>query len=45
MQDTVIGAGAELSNVISDKDVTIGEFITLAGSPRVPLVLPKGSNI
>ena len=45
MQDTVIGAGADLSNVISDKDVTIGEFITLAGSPRVPLVLPKGSNI
>lgn len=45
MQDSIIGAGAELSSVISDKDVTIGEFITLAGSPRVPLVLPKGSKI
>lgn len=45
MQDSIVGAGAELSYVISDKDVEIGEFITLAGSPRIPLVVPKNSKI
>jgi glucose-1-phosphate adenylyltransferase len=41
MQDTVIGEGAELSCVISDKDVVLSPYITLAGSPRLPLVIPK----
>jgi glucose-1-phosphate adenylyltransferase len=45
MQDTVVGEGAELSCVISDKDVQISPFITLAGSPRLPLVIPKLSKI
>ena len=43
MQDSVIGAGAQLSNIISDKDVTVGAGVTLAGSPKLPLVVPKGS--
>lgn len=43
MQDAVIGAGAQLSNIISDKDVTVGAGVTLAGSPKLPLVVPKGS--
>jgi glucose-1-phosphate adenylyltransferase len=45
MQDTVIGEGAELSYVISDKNVEISPYITLAGSPRLPLVIPKMSRI
>ena len=45
MQDTAVGDGSEISNVISDKDVKIAPFITLAGSPRLPLVIPKGSKI
>lgn len=45
MQDTVIGESAELTNVISDKDVEVSAEVTLAGSPRLPLVLPKGSKI
>lgn len=43
MQDTVVGANTELSYVISDKDVTVSDYVTLAGSPRLPLLLPKKS--
>lgn len=45
MQDTVIREGAELKNVISDKNVEISPYLTLVGSPRIPLVLPKRSKI
>lgn len=45
MQDTVIGEGAELKNVIADKDVSVSPYVTLTGSPRIPLVIPKGSKI
>lgn len=45
MQDTVIGEGAELSCVISDKNTVISPFITLSGSPRLPLVIPKMSRV
>ncbi len=45
MQDSVVGAGVQLTNIISDKDTEISDMVTLAGSPRIPLVLPKGSKI
>ena len=45
MQDTVISEGVELNYVISDKDAFISRDVTLAGSPRLPLVLPKGSKV
>ena len=45
MQDTVVSDGAELSYVISDKDCFISKDVTLSGSPRLPLVLPKGSKV
>ncbi|MEG1633385.1 MAG: glucose-1-phosphate adenylyltransferase subunit GlgD [Oscillospiraceae bacterium] len=45
MQDTVVGEGAELSYIISDKNVEISPFVTLAGSPHFPLVLPKKIKI
>lgn len=43
MQDTVVSEDADLSFVISDKDVSIGAGVHLAGSPRLPIVLPKAS--
>ena len=45
MQDTIIGLGATLNYIISDKDVTVDGGVTLAGSPKLPLVVPKGSKI
>jgi glucose-1-phosphate adenylyltransferase len=45
MQDTVVGEGAELRYVISDKNVTVTPFVSLTGSPRLPLVLPKRSTL
>ncbi|NCC69394.1 MAG: hypothetical protein EOM14_14600 [Clostridia bacterium] len=45
MQDTVIGEGAELNCLISDKDAVISPYITLSGSPRLPLVIPKLGRI
>jgi len=43
MQDGHICAGATLSCVIADKDVTVGEGIKLAGHDANPVCIPKGS--
>ena len=45
MQDTVVGAGAQLKHIISDKDVEIASYVTLTGGEKLPLVLPKGSKV
>ena len=45
MQDTVVEEGAQLSYIISDKDCTISKDVTLSGSPKLQLVLPKGSKV
>lgn len=45
MQDTDVGGNSGLSYVISDKEAIISPYITLAGSPRLPLVLPKQCQI
>lgn len=45
MQDTVIGRNATLCNIVSDKDVVISDGVTLAGSPVLPLALPKKSRL
>ena len=45
MQDTVIGENAALTHVISDKDVEVSRYVTLAGSPNLPLVIPKGGQL
>jgi glucose-1-phosphate adenylyltransferase len=45
MQDTVIGENATLAYVISDKDVNVSRYVTLAGSPNLPLVIPKGGQL
>lgn len=45
MQDTAVEEGAQLRCVIADKNVRVSPYLTLAGSPRFPLVLPKGSRL
>ena len=45
MQDTVVGAGASVKYIISDKDVEIAPYATLTGGEKLPLVIPKGSKL
>ena len=45
MQDTVIEAGAQLKCVIADKDCVVTENSLLAGTDRIPLVIPKGERV
>lgn len=45
MQNTEIGPGAQLNCVITDKDVKIGENVTLTGNPKAPFVIAKGKNV
>ena len=45
LNGTVVSGGAVLKNVIADKDVTIAPDQNLAGSEKLPLVIPKGSSL
>ena len=45
MQDSRIGAGAHLKNVIIDKDVIVGPDARLVGTPDAQLVVRKGSIV
>lgn len=45
MEGVTVRAGSELSCVVSDEGAAVSPFLTLAGSPRLPLVIPKGSKI
>jgi glucose-1-phosphate adenylyltransferase len=45
MQDTVVGADATMKFIISDKDVSVSDRELLAGSEKLPLVIPKRSKI
>ena len=45
MQDTVICEGAALKFIISDKDVRVSPYVMLTGSEKLPLVIPKGSEL
>ena len=45
LQDTIIKTGAELRCVITDKDVVISEGSFLAGSARLPILIPKGETV
>ena len=44
MQDTVVQSGAQLKCVIADKDCLITKGCFLAGSNRLPIVIPKGEK-
>ncbi len=45
MRGCEIGEGAEMKYVISDKVSSFAPGIALTGSPRLPIVVPKGSAI
>lgn len=44
-QDTVIETGAQLKCAIADKDVVVRSNCFLAGSERLPIVIPKGAQV
>lgn len=45
LQDTVVKKDAELSYTVSDKNAVITPGRFMAGSPTLPLVVPKGSTV
>ncbi|MDO5444065.1 MAG: glucose-1-phosphate adenylyltransferase subunit GlgD [Eubacteriales bacterium] len=45
MKDTHIGTDCRLDYVITDKKVTISSGLTLTGSPKLPVVVPKESDL
>jgi len=45
MQDSIISENSALSHVICDKDVEVSKDSSLTGSPRLPLVVPKGIQV
>ena len=45
LNDTLIGPGTDLRCVIADKNVDATPRIDLAGSSRLPLVIPKGTKL
>lgn len=45
LQDTVVEPGADLRSVIVDKDVVISRDCFLAGSARLPIIVPKGARV
>ena len=45
MQDTAVGADATMKFIIADKDVSVSDRELLAGSEKLPLVIPKRSKI
>lgn len=45
MRGCVIGEGVNLTSVIADKNSEVESFQTLAGSAKLPIVIPKNSKI
>ena len=45
LQDAVIQSGADLRCVIADKDTVITENCFLAGSDRLPIIVPKRATV
>ncbi len=45
MRGCDVGEWTELTNVIADKKCSFAPGITLTGSPRLPIVVPKASSI
>ncbi len=45
MQDTTVGAKAEMNFVITDKNVTISEYRSLAGTETYPVFVNKGATV
>ena len=45
MRGCTVGEGAELKCVIADKYVSFSPETQIIGSPKLPTVVPKGTNI
>ncbi|MBR4305666.1 MAG: glucose-1-phosphate adenylyltransferase subunit GlgD, partial [Ruminiclostridium sp.] len=45
MQDTVVGAKAEISNVITDKNVVISDYRALSGTESYPVYVNKNATV
>ena len=45
MKDTTVGDRCNLHYVISDKHVSFSSDLTLTGSPKLPMVIPKDSDL
>ena len=45
MRGCIVGKGAELENIIADKHCSFSEGVKLAGSQKLPMVVPKNSDI
>lgn len=45
MRGGIVGEGVNLTNLIADKNCEIEPFQTLAGSRKLPIVIPKNSKI
>ncbi len=45
MQDTTVGAKAEMNFVITDKNVSISEYRSLAGTESYPVFVNKGATV
>ena len=45
MQDTTVGAKAEMNFVITDKNVTISNYRSLAGTETYPVFVNKGATV
>ena len=45
MRGAKIGEGVILNSVIADKYASVSAFRTLMGSEKLPIVIPKNSNI
>ena len=45
MQGTVIGEKCELSYVIADKNVAVGDYRSIGGTVDYPVFVNKGSNV
>ena len=45
MNDTVIGEGAELKNVILDKDVVVRPGAKLIGTAATPIIIKRGDIV
>ena len=45
MRGSVVGEWSEISNVIADKRVSFAPGTTLMGSPKLPMIIPKNTEI
>jgi glucose-1-phosphate adenylyltransferase len=45
MRNSIVGKGVELEYVIADKNVCFAPGVKLTGNPKLPTVVPKGTEI